>query len=396
MTPRRAVQLSIAKTVFVPGIGAQVIEIDRVKLLTSLLTFDEVVLISSHFGEVPFLIKLFGFEGFTKLFEANVIRITSETCAIAVGIAGNGVVGLGANQFPQLFISQKGTAEQCEHALLKVSGLKRAKLESLVQAVVSDDILLPPSFGSDLHKQNAKDLTVNRHLLNHLLAREFPGAPTAQIHISVTQLPEWRGHNALELGSNFTQVLGITKDRESLALANLYKAVGNLNIQLGRMESCSAISAFNEADAPILFGKLHGLIAPRDPTILQDAFLRVLGLTDIPQAIESSRIDVDRLLAIRETAECREFRRWLAGVDEITDADLSRVVTGFKAKAAYFLSSVPGKAIRFAVNTGLGFAGVGALLPIIEGFVDTFLLDRLLPSSGILTFLRGSVPSIFD
>lgn len=67
MTPRRALQTYVAKTVFVRDRGNLVHDIDRVRLLSDLLIFDEIVLHSSHFGEIPFLVNLFGANGFREL-----------------------------------------------------------------------------------------------------------------------------------------------------------------------------------------------------------------------------------------------------------------------------------------------------------------------------------------
>jgi hypothetical protein len=119
-------------------------------------------------------------------------------------------------------------------------------------------------------------------------------------------------------------------------------------------------------------------------------------VTDLPEFIESRRIDVAKLLEIRDTAECREFRYWLPTTDSIDDAKLKEIIGGFRARAASFIASGSGKAIRLAVNTGLGLIpGYGTLVAAGEGIVDAFLLDQMLPSSGVLSFLNNIAPSVF-
>jgi len=88
--PRRAVQSVIAKASFSPNVGTVVIDIDRAKLLTDLLTFDEAVIRSSHFGEIPHLVKLFGLGGFRELLDSNFIRISSETSGLGRDISVGG------------------------------------------------------------------------------------------------------------------------------------------------------------------------------------------------------------------------------------------------------------------------------------------------------------------
>jgi hypothetical protein len=48
------------------------------------------------------------------------------------------------------------------------------------------------------------------------------------------------------------------------------------------------------------------------------------------------------------------------------------------------------------VNAALGLIpGYGTAASIGEGALDMFLLEKMLPSSGVLTFLNHSMPSIF-
>jgi hypothetical protein len=125
--------------------------------------------------------------------------------------------------------------------------------------------------------------------------------------------------------------------------------------------------------------------------------LRVLEMTGIPELLASGKIDIKKLLVIRESNECREFRAWLSNTDRFNDAELKKLLTGVRARAASFIASPSGKAVRLVVNAGLGLVpGYGTVTSLVEGAVDTFLLDKLLPSSGVLSFLSQSIPSIIS
>jgi hypothetical protein len=196
--------------------------------------------------------------------------------------------------------------------------------------------------------------------------------------------------------SNLQSMLGITEEQEHEIFAAVVTGVSNLNQRIADMEEHSAISHFEESEAPLLFGKVHSLMAQMNPKFDEQAFLRVIGVTQIPELIANRRIDVEELLKVRATDECREFRSWLSTTDHIDDAKLKHLLTGFRAKAASFIASNSGKTLRLAVNAGLGLLpGYGTLAALGEGAVDTFLLDKMLPTSGVLTFLNDSMPSIF-
>lgn len=279
---------------------------------------------------------------------------------------------------------------------MQVSGLKVKDRKDLADLLMKIDISAPEGFGRALHKQISTDLSTNKPLLNASLQETLPGGLINNLNLEVQGTPGFQGHEAIRISSNLGQILKVTPEQEHDILANLYAKIGNLNLELAHIELYDAIPAFSESDAPLLFGKLHGLIAPQNPKITQDAFFRVLDFTSIPAALDSRRVDVRQLLSIRKTPECREFRSWLSSVDQINDADLQRMIIGVKARATAFLASTPGKAVRFAVNTGIGLIpGVSWIVPTIQGVVDTFLVDKLLPSSGILTFINRSIPSVF-
>jgi hypothetical protein len=191
-------------------------------------------------------------------------------------------------------------------------------------------------------------------------------------------------------------MLGINLEQEHDMLAELVKGTSNLNQRIADMAEFSAISHFEDSEAPLLFGKIHSLVAQLNPEFDEHAFLRVIGVTEIPKLIENRRINVDELMKIRETDECREFRSWLSTTDSLDNAELKRILTGFRAKAASFIATKSGKSLRLGVNTTLGLIpGYGTLLALGEGVVDTFLLETMLPSSGVLTFLNHAMPSIF-
>src|ERR1039458_5248815 len=102
---------------------------------------------------------------------------------------------------------------------------------------------------------------------------------------------------------------------------------------LAEMAAYSAITGFSEDEAPLLFGKLSGIIQPFDPTSKENQFSRVVAIAELGEPESSSTIDIERLLEIRNSAECMEFKRWLDDADSLTDEDIKTLLVGIRSLA---------------------------------------------------------------
>jgi hypothetical protein len=125
-------------------------------------------------------------------------------------------------------------------------------------------------------------------------------------------------------------------------------------------------------------------------------FRRVASIADIGEPLAGSKIDVDKLLEIRSSAECREFKNWLDDADSLTDEEVSELLTSLRSKLGALASNIEGKVLRFATIALLGFLPCGAVPATLLGFVDGFLIEKLFPKSGIVSFLKEKYPSVFE
>jgi hypothetical protein len=63
---------------------------------------------------------------------------------------------------------------------------------------------------------------------------------------------------------------------------------------------------------------------------------------------------------------------------------------------AVLAGSTGGKFVRLATTTGIGLIpGVGLAAGIAASAIDSFLVDRVLPKSGVVAFLTETYPSLF-
>jgi hypothetical protein len=394
MRARKAIYGKISKTIYVPNRGPEVTGIDSQLLLSRLLLFDEVVVDSTNLGELPYLAKMFGVEGLEELLSRDVLKLASQKSGVVTDVKMDGKRQIPLRQFDEGI----ATAEDNDHnlemkfrSLLKITGLSNARRENLCGLVRAKLIKPSPSYGTDLLKQIRKDLTSNIGLAKTLLCHRYPNVSPEKLVLKVEDLG---GMQRFE--TNLQSIVGVTLEQEHDMLLEVVKGTSNLNQRLADMAEYSAISHFEDSEAELLFGKISTLMAQLNPGYDERAFLRVIGVTEIPNLMENRRIDAKELLKVRATNECKEFRNWLSTTDRVDDAELRHLLRGLRARAASFIASGSGKALRLGVNTGLGLIpGYGTLVALGEGVVDTFLLDKMLPSSGVLTFLNHTMPSVF-
>jgi hypothetical protein len=100
-----------------------------------------------------------------------------------------------------------------------------------------------------------------------------------------------------------------------------------------------------------------------------------------------------KLLKVRESRECLEFRSWLQHLDEMSDAQIRDQVGALNSRVASVLQSTAGKTARFLVTKMLGIVLAPAASAGADA-VDAFLVDRVCRQSGPAVFLNHLYPSI--
>ncbi len=174
----------------------------------------------------------------------------------------------------------------------------------------------------------------------------------------------------------------------------------SFNKKIEQMKRHNALATFNEDDLPLLDDKLDFLIREVNPEAQRDRLRRVLtitGMPDIERAAGDGSLKIPRLLEVRESRECREFREWLSSVDSASDRDIQDRFGSLKARLSVLAHGTLGKTVRWLSSTALGSVPpIGPVLGAAAGLLDTFLVDKVLPENGPVTFLRKEYPSVFE
>jgi hypothetical protein len=123
--------------------------------------------------------------------------------------------------------------------------------------------------------------------------------------------------------------------------------------------------------------------------------VKIANLPDLETVEEGFKIE--KLLEVRETKECVEFREWLTTIDAISDEEIADQVLKLREKVASVLQSRSGKTLRWIVGTALGLIPLAGSVagPAFSAF-DSFVVDRFFKESGPHAFLSKHYRSLFE
>lgn len=363
-----------------------------------MLLFDAVTVKSVRLREVPFFVRTFGGAGLRQLLAAGALRISSEFTAIGTDFLRDGVRHVPLSHFTFGVIDMKdreGVLASELRSLEGVPGLRNRERAALQETILAGLVRPPPDHGSRLMSQIESDLRRNTPMLEALIAKQLSTRAAAggrRLEVRVEETQERTFH----IITNLVRDFGMSEAEAHELLKGSVVALANMNHRLADMEAYSAITGFADSEAPLLFGRLAAVIAAQNPRPVEEHFARVVTIANLPDMSPWGRVDVEALLEARQSSECREFRAWLATLDEFSDAQIAEMVGGLRHRVACVISGAPGRMARLVATTAVGLIPVvGPAAGAVVGAIDSFLLDRMFPSSGAFAFLDRTYPSLF-
>lgn len=385
------------------AVGGHLTNVDVGSVIRRLILFDKVIIKSFRLKEALPLIRTFGVDGFSRLLESGLLSFSCGVTAVILEASSNGVRHLPLNHFSfatAQLTNLDATLQSELRSLQSISGLKNERRVLLEELIWNSLAKEPATYRHDLLDQIDRDFRTGTPALKVAVIdslRKELGDPRDLKEAQATISVEETSNRVFHIRNRLPEFFGLSPEQAHLVLQRAAGAVANLDQRLADMQAHSAITGFLEGEAPMLFGRLAGIIAPMNPQIAEHQFERVIELADIPDFKEGQRVKVESLLDVRDSAECREFREWLSTLDVISDEDVKKMVASVRSRLATLASSVGGKLVRLATTTGLGLIpGVGLAAGVAASAIDSFLVDRVLPKSGVVAFLTETYPSLFE
>lgn len=381
-----------------------VLDVDLSAIVSRLLLFDKYILQSIRFLEFPEVVKAFGVGGTLDLLSSKALKLHCDVAtfaqtgqlAILESRSKKGLLPLGSYSFGVVRAADReqylhklfqGLQPRLPLALKDIIKLKRAILDSLIDT--------PQGFGNDTMSQTKSDLhqgkidVVKVLLANVLLKKHRLKVEPNDLELTLHSLDEDDFRAETNLSS-----FGLDQQAVHSSIEGALLAMFGLNQPIEEMKAYNALSGCIDDECPLFMDRLGFLLHDLRPQYQERSFQRIVSLAGVPEFLPRvDRVDVEALFRVRDSSELIEFRSWLRGPSALTDQEINERVAGVRNRMADVGGSLPARLARFIVTTAVGF--IAPIVGVSVGAIDSFLIDKVLPKSGIWTFVHRLYPSIF-
>ncbi len=379
---------------------------DLQSLVNKLLLFDTFILYSPNLREIPCLVKAFGFEGTLALLSSGALRISCEVRLVSqVGqtdflVPGGKALPLGSYSVLYGYADDRRKWISAQLKKVGTPALNNNQIKKLKQAVVEAlEKNYLQDYDSEVLQQTNNDLASNRgiKLATAIALEKEKGIKAKPDDFSIRLHQTDEQHFRVE--TNLVETFSLDEVEVHKVVEKAVLGIAGLNQRIAEMKVHNALSGFLESETPLFGDKLEFLVRACDPNKTEENFNRVFRLKEFPDVMvdSSPKVDIEKLLEVRSSKEIREFREWLRKIDTASDSEIIDQLNSLRSKLGVFAQGKAGKTSRLVLSTLAGFVpGVGTLVGLGLGTVDTFLLEKILPYSGIVAFVDKLYPSIFQ
>ncbi|HVQ37855.1 MAG TPA: hypothetical protein VMS31_10005 [Pyrinomonadaceae bacterium] len=375
------------------------------------MLFDDYVLESCKLLEFSQLVSMFGFDSVLELVKSRSITIKCDANLIGVFGDTEDLVRKGKSlEFDFTYVRAANHEEYLSSCLQKIptnSSLtprQRIKLKQALAVRVDKAAGMPPAVESPELKA-----------IRNFLAEASSNVPNVKRSCAL-ELKE--RHGVIIQPEQFSLIIHRPSQDLLKAETDLHKLVGldlgqthdvikysllrmsGISERFGIMERYTALTGLNNIDLPVFEGRYEffadQISANRDKSRL-NRLLEIEGFPNFEAIAAEGRLRLDKILEIRETHECRDFRTWLKQIDRMSDEEIRDQIESFRSAVGNFMGRTSGKIVRLLVSNGVGaIPAVGPLIGLAASVVDSFLVDKLFPSSGPISFINRRLPSVFE
>ena len=387
---------------------------DLATFILRLLLFDTYILESNKLKEFENIISYFGYGGAKEILNSGAIRIHSEAYAIGqTGQTGLGFRGkkkdgspkklLPLNSYSFDIIMHSGKKKIMHDDLQKIHSIKGITQKEAIKLkglIAGNLVWYPEESARYILRQHLDDLRKNTpNLKKAILSKAKEKLGVSNVHEDFSLFVDVDEDDDVHISSDLSKTLSLDEQTIHKIVESALLAVGALNKRIETMRAFSAVTGFRENELSIFEEKVEFILNTVAPEPQEEKLNNILSWQQFPDlntAIKSKRLNIETLLKVRESQECKEFRNWLWSCDSLEVEELKARLTSLSARLSLKMTGMPSKALRWFTTTGIGLEPhIGLVAGPILGLLDTFLLDKFLPKSGVLTFLGRMYPSIF-
>lgn len=376
----------------------KVIDVDVSTLIRRLLLFDKYVLVSVRLGEFPLLARYFGYEGLRDLLAAKLIEIRCECLQLGQmgqsGMFGDPRLPLFTYKFNWIDAHDKPKyVHDCLRDLRGAPNLRNKQVIKLKGAIASAIRPLPADLRSELFPPFQCELLHNEKLVRAAVQMEIRRRLIVSPPFSLAVHQE--GEDTFRVDTDIDRQAKVAEVEAHQIVEVALLAVAGLTQRIGEMKWYSALSGYRDEELPLFRYKLDFLADAVSTQTREHGFQRVMDIAGLPDFSLDHAIDVDKLLKVRDSSEAREFRDWLGTIGRADEKEIEEHVDGFRVKVGLAIGGKRGRLVRCLLTAGLSLVPGQGVHGLALTLLDQFLLDKMLPRSGVAAFVHELYPSIF-
>lgn len=388
----------------------EAVEVDVGALVRRLILFEHCTIESNLLKEVPSLIRVFGLNGFKVLLESKALSIVCDElragsigqyAPLEVTMRRGGPLPLGSYRIVPILVPEREKhLHQALQSVHNVPGMSLKEEIKLRNQIVPLLDAYPPEVAINSRASFLQRIERSAWAVNPALEVAFHGATGTEAPRGINvQTEDFENDGDFRVSTNLVSRTGLSAEESHMIIERALLGVAGLEQRLEIMKSFSSLSGFLDIEVPVFEQRIQFLGDQLDPSAQEKRFDRIVavaGLPELDDLPDGQRIDAERLLELRDSAECREFRTWLREIDTDTDQEIEARFSSMRERVARVTNTRTAKIIRFIVEEGVGdipIVGI-AVGPAFAG-VDKFILDKLIGKPGPVSFIGKRYPSIF-
>lgn len=378
------------------------------QLLEHLLLFESVTIRSGRFADLGHLVRLLGLDDALAVIGAPGVRIHCDPAVLVR--AGEPRVRVRDSGSIRLDSLNYGIARPGAHGNWLDSGFRQATAianMSVGRASKFENVVRGHLIPVDPTSREFALADARRDLLTVSLSvrASLDVALRAKLGVSMPPLGEYRlaieyeASRGYSVDTDIARILALPPELVADSInAGLLGAVA-VNGVLDDIRTHRAMVGMRPDELPVLNEKLSSLARQFDTCAQSERLTRVLQVVHLPMITTGAHglgVNVRRLLEVRCSEECQAFRDWLWTSDSVNDSEIEERFGGVRAKLGSLIRSGPGRAVRWALGSGIGvIPSYGTAAGGAFSLLDTFVIERILPTRGALSFLGPQYQSIF-
>lgn len=367
------------------------------EFVRGILLFDTFVLESMRLREFPLLIDQLGVEAVCDMLSGGAVELVAEAISI-------GEITASMKPHNSLYkcnvirsADQKAYVHSCLQCVRDIDRLSKRESQRVRLAIANAVKETPDDYRLKSLRQLNHNLESNPIMVAPALAAsamQWEKVSLRKEGFSIRCEP--KGNEWYFVDFDHPDAKSLSDEQKQNIIRRGILASVDLDVRFEAMERHKAVPVVNPLDVALVDDRMSMLLENMQSGVQKKRFERlerILDLPDMSNSIASGKLDYEGLIGLRNSDECREFRRWLPNMDGKSDDEIKDLFSSTRARIASKLGTGTGKMMRFAAATGLGLIDPTGF---VAGAIDTFLLDKVFPNRGPLIFVNDMYPSVFQ